>query len=131
MKGFKQITIVIVFFISLTSCEEIIEVADISNQTVMILAPLDNTQIDTLNVKFNWNLVKDANQYRIQIAEPGFVDAEQILVDELINAVDSLNTGNSFDYEFTNDGVYEWRVKALNANYETPFTTASFIINTQ
>ena len=130
MKNYKLI-ILFLIGISMSSCEEIIEVADISNQSVEILAPLNNTQIDTFNVKFNWNLVKDADQYRIQIAKPNFIEAEQILVDELINAVDSLNTGSSFNYEFINDGVYEWRVKALNASYETPFTSASFMINVQ
>lgn len=129
MKNYKLLLFLI--GISVFSCEEIIEVPDISDQSVEILAPLNNSQINNLNINFNWNSLKNAEQYRFQIADPNFIEADQILVDELINVVDSLNTGNNFNYEFTTDGDYEWRVKALNSAYETPYTTAGFNINTQ
>lgn len=130
MKDYKLLLLFLIG-IGIFSCEDIIEVPDISDQSVEILAPLDNSQLDTLNINFNWNFVEDAEQYRFQIAEPSFMEAEQFLVDELINEVDSLNTGNNFNYEFATDGDYEWRVKALNSAYETSYTTAGFNINTQ
>ncbi len=130
MKNYKTL-LFFLLVVALWSCEDIIEVPDISDRSVKILAPSDNSELDTLNIKFNWETIEDANTYRVQIADPNFIQAEQILVDSLIDVVDSLGTGNSFNHQFTDYGNYEWRIKAINSAYETPFTKASFQIGPQ
>ena len=103
------------------SCDEIIEVTDISDETVSILAPTDATTITTGTINFNWNDINEANEYRIQIATPTFNNATQITVDSLI-------TSNTFS-QLLEIGEYQWRVKALNSNFETDYTTNSLTVN--
>ena len=104
----------------LLGCEAIF-VENISNATVSILAPKDGTAISTGIINFNWNAVDDADMYQIQIATPGFSNASQVVVDSTI-------TKTSFSKNLT-IGVYQWRVKGLNSDYQTNFTTASFEVN--
>ena len=101
-------------------CEAIF-VENISNATVSILAPKEGTAISTGIINFNWNAVDDADLYQLQIAIPGFSNASQIVVDTTI-------TKTSFSKNLT-IGTYQWRVKALNTDYQTNFTTASFEVN--
>ncbi len=103
------------------SCDEIIEVTDISDENVSILAPTDATTITTGTINFNWNDINEANEYRIQIATPTFENATQI-------AVDSLVTSSAFSH-LLEVGEYQWRVKALNSTFETDYTTNSLTVN--
>lgn len=103
------------------SCDEIIEVTDISEETVTILAPTDTTTVATGTINFNWNPVDEATKYQLQIATPTFENATQISVDSLI-------TSNVFS-QLLEIGEYQWRVKALNSNFETNFTTNSLTVN--
>lgn len=105
----------------LTSCEEIIEVEDISNDAVILIAPVNEVVINTSSPTFSWQAVTDAEQYNIQIASPSFNEASQIVLDSLVSTT-------SFTQNLS-EGNYEWRVKALNSAYETVFTTQGFSIN--
>lgn len=75
----------------LGSCQDILEVTDISDQNVQLLAPSDSTVVVQTSVQFNWNEVYEASQYHIQVASPNFENAAQILVDSLI-VIDSTFT---------------------------------------
>ena len=101
------------------SCEAIF-LNDLSNNTVVLLAPLNNAQLDVGNNTFSWELLEDAETYQIQIATPSFANANQIVLDSVTSShmvIHSLTAGN-----------YEWRVKALNSEYETPFSTVNFTV---
>lgn len=102
----------------LFNCEAIF-VEDISEDVIILIAPANNTKIINIeSVKFNWQEVKDATGYEIQIAKPNFTNAHQILVDSIttnLSYTSSLNTGD-----------YEWRVRALNSNHKSNYTTNSF-----
>ena len=111
------------FFILLgfvLSCSEIIEVPDISDITVNVLAPINGAVLNTTNVSFTWDDVEDAESYRLQIANPNFENAIQIPVDSTLtetNFTTTLDIGN-----------YEWRIQALNSGYQTSYTTQSLTI---
>lgn len=109
------------------SCQDILEVPDISDQSVELLAPSDSTVVVQDSVQFNWNAVYEASQYHIQVASPNFENAAQILVDSLI-AIDSTFTSPRIMKTLVNS-QYEWRVKAMNSDYETGFSTNSFSVN--
>lgn len=102
------------------SCDAIF-VENISNQKVSIIAPVEGTELTSEEVKFNWNVVTDAEQYELQVATPNFKNAAQLVIDTLL-IDDSLESTLS-------KGEYEWRIKAKNSEYETNYTTNSFIIN--
>jgi hypothetical protein len=104
----------------LFSCEAVF-VEDISNDSVVLLAPLDNSQLNVGNNTFSWELINDAETYQIQIAIPNFENANQIVLDSIVldnNLLQSLDAG-----------TYQWRVKASNSEYETQFSTVNFTVN--
>ncbi|MBV7269071.1 hypothetical protein [Winogradskyella luteola] len=117
MRFLKFILIVIL----LTGCEEIIEVEDISNRTVTVLAPTDASTLTLTNINFSWNAVEDAEQYKLQVATPNFETATTIVEDTTL-------TATSFS-KVLDAGDYQWRVRAENSNYETAYTTQSFTIS--
>ena len=102
------------------TCDDIVEVVDISDRTVKILAPTNNSTIYITTVAFNWEALEDAENYRLQVATLTFENASQILVDTLLintNYLKTLDTAN-----------YEWRIRAENSDYHTSYTTNSFVV---
>ena len=102
------------------SCDDIIEVANISNRTVTVLAPTDNSVLTLTDINFSWNSIEDAEQYRLQIATPSFEMANQIVLDTII-------TDTNFTHTLTS-GSFQWRVRAENSGFETAYTTQSFTV---
>jgi hypothetical protein len=104
----------------LFSCEAVF-VEDISNDSVVLLAPLDNSQLNAGNNTFSWELLNDAEIYQIQIATPNFENANQIVLDSIV-------LDNSL-LQSIDAGTYQWRVKASNSEYETQYSTVNFTVN--
>ena len=120
MKTCHQI-LFIILSIALFGCEELINEADISEATVALTAPADGAVLTETDIVLSWESVAGADEYHIQIAQPSFEAALQIVKDSVVS-------GNHFPVSLdTND--YEWRVKARNSAYETGFSTQSFTIN--
>ncbi len=117
----KRLFFYIAIALTVVACDEegglLIE-TDISNRTVTLIAPSDNTEVSSNTIFFDWNAVEDATSYEFQIATPDFDNPAQLVA----NTVDSL-TASQVEL---NVGTYQWRVKALNSNYETAYSTASF-----
>ena len=127
MKFYNPILCCLIVFL-FWSCEELLEVEDISGEEVLLLAPSEGTTVSTSTVSFNWNEIVAANSYHIQVAQPSFLEASQIVIDTLV-VQDSTYLGANFSKELL-DSSYEWRVKALNSDFETIYTTNAFIVNT-
>jgi len=102
------------------SCSDITEVEDISNESVLILAPTNNSILIQNDITFSWNAIEDSDNYRIQISTPNFENATQILVDSMVTATNLSKV--------LSVGDYEWRVRAENSEYKTQYTTQSFSI---
>ncbi|WP_299535753.1 hypothetical protein [Ulvibacterium sp.] len=117
------------FLVGLTSCEDILEVPDISGQRVELVAPLNNTVVNQNTVNLTWNGLADVDAYRIQVALPNFENAAQIVLDSLIvrDTLGQIATG--LERLLLLNGGYEWRIQGLNSGFETPFTSAIFSIN--
>ena len=101
-------------------CEAIF-VEDISNRNVQILAPTENAVLSTGDITFRWQLLEDADSYQLQVAKPNFNNATQIMLD-------SVTDTNIITQELA-VGAYEWRVKAINSDYETEYTKVFFTVN--
>lgn len=117
MRNMGIILLVIWVFVA---CDDIIEVVDISDKTVAILAPTNGSVVDTTFVNFSWQALEDAETYRVQVATPSFNEAAQILLDTVVTKTDvsgQLNVNN-----------FEWRVKAINSGYETSYATQHFSV---
>lgn len=118
----------VVALVMLWSCEDILEVPDISDQTVPILAPSEGTVLTTNAVGFNWQTIVDANSYRVQIASPNFENTAQIVMDSIVTE-DSLGVINTRLDQSLLNGSYAWRVKAFNSDYETAYTLSNFLVD--
>ena len=55
------------FFFGL-GCKEILTVEDISEETPVLLAPLNGTEVAPGAVFFSWQKLRDASQYHLQLA---------------------------------------------------------------
>jgi len=128
MKIIKVVTALFLLLLFASSCEELLEVPDISNENVELLAPSESTVVVQNTVNFSWNEVFEATQYQVQVAAPDFENAAQIVVDTLI-VVDSTFVGLNIKRTLV-DSDYEWRVKAQNNGHETEFTTNRFSVDT-
>ena len=102
------------------ACEEVLVVEDISQDSVVVLAPTSNSILAEGSVTFSWSELLDAEQYRLQLATPTFENASQILLDSLITT-----TSFSKTLEF---GNYEWRIRAENSEYQTAYTIQNFTV---
>lgn len=119
----------LIVLVLLTSCDDILEERDLSEEQVQILAPTNGATITGNSVSFNWNAVVEATAYRIQVAEPNFENAVQILLDStMVQDTTGFLGTNIRDIGIAN-GPYAWRIKALNTGFETEYTTATFIID--
>ena len=114
----KRLLFIGILFL-LWNCEAIF-VEDISDDAIVLLAPSNNTEVESGTVAFNWQELTDATEYEIQIAIPSFASASQIILD-------SLATSTLVSKELP-IGNYEWRVRALNTDYTTNYTTNSFSV---
>ena len=120
MKQNLKIKALILTLLCFLNCEEIIEVQDISEETIIVLAPMDTSVLTATNINFSWGSIQDAEQYKLQIATPSFEEANQVVLDTTIIA-----TGFN---QILSSGDYQWRVRAENSDYQTVFTTQSFSI---
>ena len=107
-------------------CEEVISVADISEEEITILAPVDGVILEDNSVTFSWEELEFADQYQLQVATPDFNTASQLVEDTIVG--DSTQTVRNFTTTLTNDN-YQWRIRGLNSNFQTPYTTRSFSVN--
>ncbi len=106
--------------LQLFSCQEILEVPDISDLETTAVAPLEGAVVEKNTVTFTWNAVSDAENYVLQVASPSFKNAAQVVVDSTMAVT-------TFTKELL-PSTYEWRVKAINSAYETAYTTNSFLL---
>jgi predicted secreted protein len=111
----------IITFLCLFSCHDIKEVVDISGDTVNLLAPTSDAVITNAEVIFTWDALAEATGYKLQIATPSFGNASQIVTDSLVTATTFSKTLVS--------GNYEWRLRAENSGYQTPYFSHVFSVD--
>ncbi|MCD2260795.1 hypothetical protein [Psychroserpens luteolus] len=116
----KRVLFFLVLICTFSACDDIIEVEDISQDTITVLAPTSNSTLAVGNVIFSWNDVQYAESYRLQLATPNFENASQILLD---STVTSTNFSKLLEL-----GNYEWRVRAENSGFQTAYSTQNFTV---
>lgn len=113
----KKIFILLMMLVS-TACKDVIDEVRLYEDSVDLVAPVNNAVLNDVDVIFSWNSVDGASEYVIQIATPDFTNPNQIVTDSTL-------TTTSFSTTLSVTTGYEWRVKAINSNYETAFSTRS------
>lgn len=117
MKSFISLLCLAFCFVA---CDDIIEVEDISEKEVIMLAPINNAILDTIAVTFTWEALEDAEQYHLQIATPNFENAQQIVKDSVLVVTSFFTSLDTKDYE--------WRIRAENSGYSTKYSQQRFKI---
>lgn len=123
----KVCTLLAVAFLAL-GCEDILEVPDISNRTVPVLAPVEGSVLGANAVRFDWETIEDATGYNIQVATPNFENAAQLVLDSVVELDTLGHVPTRIDQNLFN-GNYVWRIKAFNSDYETVYVENGFQVN--
>lgn len=109
MKRLPKLLLASIFLLVAISCEDILE-EDISNDTVQIVFPQNNTTVSSNVVNFQWNELDGADKYRVQVLS----STAGIVLDSLVT-----QTNFSTPIEV---GSYQWRVRGENSAYESNYT---------
>lgn len=91
------------------SCEDILE-EDITNDLVQTVYPTEATIVQSSVTTFQWNALKGAKDYRIQVYK-----------DNQLRVYDTLVAVNSVTLPLF-QGTYQWRVRGENAGYESSYS---------
>ena len=97
---------------------------DLSEVQIMLLTPEDEAILNTdASVTLSWNAVLDAETYTVEFATPNFEDNVTPIESQTVTETSLVLMG-------LEAGMYQWRVKALNATAETEsmFFTQRFTI---
>lgn len=113
-------TTLFIFLLSLYSCEEVLFEEDLSDKAITLVAPREGSTVRNTSVTFSWNAVELATDYRVQVAQPDFENASQIVLDTVVSKTNF--TTNLVKNE------YEWRVRAQNSGSATPYVQAGFTV---
>ncbi|WP_103069711.1 fibronectin type III domain-containing protein [Aquimarina sediminis] len=109
-----------VLFIVFMGCEEVLFEEDLTEAKTILIAPSEGATVENTSVTFSWEAVDQATEYRLQLAQPNFENASQVVVDTTV-------TTTSFNTTLVKNG-YQWRVRAQNSGSNTSYTTASFTV---
>lgn len=93
--------------------------ADISRETVKIIAPHDGAEPNPGEVTFLWREVEGADSYHITIVGPSFDKATVVIADEV-------TAERSFKVQHIPAGRYQWSLQARNEKYKTDEQVFSF-----
>ena len=106
----------------LAGCDDIFE-KDISVEEPVVFTPLEGQPVNQGAVLFWWDYMNGADYYQVQIARPGFE-----LIDKLVT--DTTLETNKLVLNLT-AGSCEWRIRACNSAFCTPFIQRTLVITGQ
>ena len=93
---------------------------NISNESINLFAPTDLLETTEETHTFWWEKLDGADKYLFQIVSPSFTNI-QVLVEE------KELTDNKVTLTLQ-EGTYQWRVKGINTESQTEFTTNTLVI---
>lgn len=105
MKTIKITNFLFIIFIINICCSEFIEYP-LEKEEVELLAPSDFYETTDSIQTFWWSTHEDAKYYRIQIAEPNFINTNKIILD-------SVTTSDKLILKLET-GIYTWRIRPEN-----------------
>jgi len=109
-------------FALMYACKKDFIVDDIKDKTITVNAPANNLVTTTNQVTFWWEELIGAEKYNLQIVQPSFSSITKIYLDT-----------NVIKTKFTitlQPGIYQWRLRAVNAGGNTVYQTFSLKVDT-
>ncbi|WP_046745016.1 hypothetical protein [Kordia zhangzhouensis] len=100
--------------------------SDLTNQTLLLNTPSANLYTNTTNLLFTWNELQFADSYTFELIKN--LNGQTTLTQQ----GDITGTNYSVNASvFDEDAAYIWKVKAVNSNSETAYTSRSIYIDRQ
>ena len=116
----KRSSLALLLFLGV-GCSEFF-VPDISNNTPLLIIPIDNDTIVNNSIHFKWEEMEGADGYRLQVVSPNFNQISTYPLDSLIN-------GTEFFYTL-DPGTYQYRIRAENSAFESNYSEVrTFVID--
>ena len=112
---YKILQIASIIFLASTSlsCKDFFE-QDLSDKTISIVVPQNNTSTAIRNVHFKWKELESADNYTIEVVSPSFANIHYF-------NVDSTFANNEIFLNLV-PGIYQWRVRGNNNSSNTEFS---------
>ena len=101
-------------------------VTDLSNQSILLTAPLNMYATNTEIVNCSWQSVYAADYYQFQLRS-GLDFEGSVIVPH--NQTDIYSINYTIPSEFLIEGEYSWGIKAHNQNSSSAYSSRSFIID--
>lgn len=118
----------ILIFVSLTitfaaaSCGDDFIEKNLKKQKITVLSPTNNYVSSSTSIIFWWEEVKGADEYKLQVVSPSFINIQSLVLDTTIS-------NDKFIYGFDPNSSYQWRIKAVNSSSETEYAIFNFSID--
>lgn len=103
----------------------VIVTSDLTNQTVLLTAPLPDFYTNVYNVNLSWENLASALSYNFELIN--VTNGEQIINQQTGIVNTTLNLGSSI---LNTNAQYRWRIKAINSTSQTPYSSRTFYIDT-
>jgi enoyl reductase-like protein len=97
---------------------------DLTNQQVVLSSPDNDKFVNFINITLNWEVLNNATSYTVRVVNTATGQ-------EVYSKPDITDTFVTLDKPTLEDGTYEWRLKAKNAETETKqYAARKFNIDT-
>jgi hypothetical protein len=108
----------LILTVAFISCDDIFE-EKIERETVDIIAPHNDAQLSSGNIRFSWNALDGALRYQLIIVQPTFDYTAQVVKDTTIFVIDSIAKPTYNCTVNLSEGNYQWYIQAQNSNYSS------------
>ncbi|MCB0481098.1 MAG: hypothetical protein KDC83_06675 [Flavobacteriales bacterium] len=105
----------------LLACKKKLFVEDISDRSIQLMSPGNNVRLENQTVTFIWSTIEEAENYQFQLATPSFGALKLLLFD--------MDTAKSTITLNLSPGEYEWKVRAKNSRYFTPYSVFKLTVD--
>lgn len=102
----------------------VIVTTDLTNQTVLLTAPINDFYTNVYNVNLSWETLTSATSYNFELVN--VTNGEQIINQQTGLTASTLNIGASI---LNANAQYRWRVKAVNSTSQTIYSNRTFYID--
>jgi hypothetical protein len=105
---------------SFVTSDIIIHLSSFADQSVQVVNPVTMLSTSTNNIQFEWLGVFGATQYRLQIDNKNFADAQNLITDVITDKL-------SISKKVSAEGTYNFRVRPENLQQNSKWSQESFI----
>jgi hypothetical protein len=98
----------------------IVEESSLTNQTVSLSSPANNSVISQNVGLFKWNSLFSATKYQVEIDTNNFTDENTLVYNQTV-------PGQQVNFSFPKDQTYAWRVRAENATEQSKWSAVNYV----